>query len=94
MNPRLFSISGPLKDSSFALSTGEVAIGRDPANLLAISDPSLSRRHCMLIREGETFKIRDLESRNGTFLNGVSIKRANCIMVTRSLSAIPFLCCC
>ena len=76
MNPRLFSISGPLKDSSFALSTGEVAIGRDPANLLAISDPSLSRRHCMLIREGETFKIRDLESRNGTFLNGVSIKES------------------
>ena len=76
MNPRLFSISGPLKDSSFALSTGEVAIGRDPANLLAISDPSLSRRHCLLIREGDSFKIRDLESRNGTFLNGVSIKES------------------
>jgi pSer/pThr/pTyr-binding forkhead associated (FHA) protein len=63
VNPRLFAISGPLKDSSFALPAGEVPIGRDPANLLAISDPSLSRRHCLLNRVADTCKIRDLESR-------------------------------
>ncbi len=76
VNPRLLAISGPLKDSSFALPGGQVPIGRDPANLLAISDPSLSRRHCLLERDGEIFKIRDLESRNGTFVNGVAIKES------------------
>lgn len=74
MNSRLFATSGPLKDSSFALPGGEVPIGRDPANLLAISDPSLSRRHCLIVRDGDTFKIRDLESRNGTYVNGVAVK--------------------
>lgn len=76
MNPKLLVLAGPLKDSTFALPVGEVPIGRDPANLLAITDPALSRRHCVLLREGERFKIKDLESRNGTFVNGAAIKEA------------------
>lgn len=74
MNPRLVSIAGPLKDSSFALPTGELSVGRDAANVLAISDPSVSRRHCVVKREGNDFKIRDLESRNGTLVNGNPIQ--------------------
>ena len=76
MNPRLLVIAGPLKDSTFALPSAEIHIGRDPSNLLAISDPSLSRRHCALTRDSEGYKIRDLDSRNGTQVNGVSIKEA------------------
>src|ERR1700723_1116278 len=51
-------------------------IGRDPSNLLSISDPSLSRRHCALSRDDAGYKIRDLDSRNGTSVNGVSVKEA------------------
>jgi Nif-specific regulatory protein len=43
---------------------------------VAISDPSLSRRHCLLSREGDRFKIRDLDSRNGTFVNGVAAQES------------------
>jgi transcriptional regulator with GAF, ATPase, and Fis domain len=74
VNPRLFAISGPLKDSSFYIPPGEVPIGRDPANRLAIADPSLSRRHCLIFRSEDSFTIRDLDSRNGTFVNGVAVK--------------------
>ena len=74
MNPRLQVIAGPLKDSTFALPSGEIHIGRDPSNLLSISDPSLSRRHCALSREGDSYRIRDLDSRNGTSVNGAAIK--------------------
>ncbi len=74
VNPRLLVISGPLKDSSFLLSGSEVSVGRDSLNAVAISDPSLSRRHCLLRREGDCFTIRDLDSRNGTFVNGVAVK--------------------
>ncbi len=74
MNPRLLAIAGPLKDSTFALPSGEIHIGRDPSNLLSISDPSLSRRHCALSQDADGYKIRDLESRNGTLVNGVSVK--------------------
>jgi Nif-specific regulatory protein len=63
-----------LKDSAVALSSSEFPIGRDPSNLLSISDPSMSRRHCVIKREGERLKIRDLDSRNGTFVNGEAVK--------------------
>jgi Nif-specific regulatory protein len=76
VNPRLLAIAGPLKDSTFALPSGEIHIGRDPANLLSISDPSLSRRHCAISRDGDGYKIRDLDSRNGTLVNGVAVKEA------------------
>jgi transcriptional regulator with GAF, ATPase, and Fis domain len=76
VNPRLLAISGPLKDSTFALPSGEIHIGRDPSNLLSINDLSLSRRHCALSRDDEGYKIRDLDSRNGTSVNGVAVKEA------------------
>jgi transcriptional regulator with GAF, ATPase, and Fis domain len=73
-NPRLLAISGPLKDSTFVLSGNEVPVGRDSSNSLTISDPALSRRHCIITREGNAYRIRDLKSRNGTFVNGVAVK--------------------
>jgi transcriptional regulator with GAF, ATPase, and Fis domain len=76
VNPRLLVIAGPSKDLTFALPNGEIHIGRDPSNLLSISDPSLSRHHCALSRDGDGYKIRDLDSRNGTSVNGVAIKEA------------------
>ena len=76
MNPRLLVIAGPLKDSSFALSSAEASVGRDPANLFSINDPSLSRKHCVITREGERYGIRDLDSRNGTFVNGAAVREA------------------
>lgn len=76
MNPRLLVIAGPLKDSSFALSNAEVPVGRDPTNLFSISDPSLSRKHCVITRHGDHHAIRDLDSRNGTFVNGIAVRES------------------
>ncbi|HEY1265519.1 MAG TPA: sigma 54-interacting transcriptional regulator [Terriglobales bacterium] len=70
------ALSGPLKDSVFALPGGEVPIGRDPSNLLAITDPSLSRRHCVLVPDQGHYLVRDDHSRNGTYINGVSVTEA------------------
>ncbi|MBD0327173.1 MAG: sigma 54-interacting transcriptional regulator, partial [Pyrinomonadaceae bacterium] len=74
MNPRLVSIAGPLKGATFTLTENETSIGRESANRLCISDPSVSRRHSIIRREGEQFKINDLESLNGTFVNDVPVK--------------------
>jgi transcriptional regulator with GAF, ATPase, and Fis domain len=76
VNPRLSVVAGPYKESVFAIDQDEITIGRDPINLLAIGDPSLSRRHCVITRDGECLKIRDLDSRNGTFVNGEAVKEA------------------
>ena len=44
--------------------------------MLSISDPSLSRRHCALSRDEDGYKIRDLDSRNGTSVNGAAVREA------------------
>ncbi|HEV2861377.1 MAG TPA: sigma 54-interacting transcriptional regulator [Pyrinomonadaceae bacterium] len=74
MNPRLVFIAGPLKDTVCALGADEVSIGRDSANLLTVPDSLLSRRHCLVRPEGERFKLVDLESLNGTFVNGRPVR--------------------
>jgi len=68
-----------LADSTYFLTEAEVRVGRDPSNSLAISDLSLSRRPCLFCQEEDGYKIRDLDSRNGTFVNGgvVSERRLN-----------------
>ncbi|MGB8508158.1 MAG: FHA domain-containing protein, partial [Pyrinomonadaceae bacterium] len=73
MNPRLSVITGPLKNSVFALGGEEFSIGRDSTNQLSISDRLLSRRHCLIKREDERFIIRDLASLNSTYVNGVPV---------------------
>ena len=73
---KLLAVSGPLKDSSIALPTDEMPIGRDATNLLVINDPSLSRHHCILMHQADGCSIRDLKSRNGTFVNGTAVKEA------------------
>ena len=75
MRPRLLVIAGPSKDLTIPLPDGEATIGRDPANVVAIIDPSVSRKHCLLRREEDgRFQIKDLDSRNGTMVNGVPVK--------------------
>ena len=74
MRPRLLVIAGPSKDSVIPLPDGEATIGRDPTSAVPVIDPSVSRKHCVLRREDTRFQIKDLESRNGTLVNGVAIK--------------------
>ncbi len=74
MKPRLLAVAGPLRDATFFLGSDDVRIGRDPSNLISISDPALSRRHCVLSGRGGSYTLRDLGSRNGTYLNGVAIR--------------------
>lgn len=73
MNPRLITVSGSLKGTTFALTQDEISIGRDLANIIPINDLSVSRRHCLIKKDAQEagFRVVDLESYNGTFVNGV-----------------------
>lgn len=75
MNPRLAAIAGRLKGAVFPLAAAPVLIGRETAANLCIADPSVSRRHSQIEKEGDQFVIVDLESLNGTFINDVPVKR-------------------
>jgi len=74
MRPRLLVLSGPLKDSAIPLAEGEVTIGRDASNGIAVVDPSVSRKHCLVSWNEGRFRVRDLDSRNGTLVNGTGIE--------------------
>jgi len=75
LRPRLLVLAGPSKDSTIPLPELEATLGRDPANSVAVPDASVSRKHCLLRRdEDERFQIKDLDSRNGTLVNGRSVK--------------------
>ncbi len=50
-----------------------ITIGRAPDNTIILEDPSVSGRHAQLQRVGETYRIKDLESTNGTKVNGIPI---------------------
>ncbi len=51
----------------------EVSLGREPGNTLAVDDGYLSRRHCKVIRRSDRVSVVDLNSYNGTFVNGQRI---------------------
>ena len=74
MNPRLVAINGSLKGNTFSLDEDQVSIGRESASSISLSHSSVSRRHCLIERKGSEFVIRDLDSFNGTFVNGVPVK--------------------
>src|SRR5215471_18580357 len=73
MNAVLRSISGTLQGAVFRLGEEEVPIGRHPSNHLCISDSSVSRFHCVIKAQDGRFKVYDLESQNGTSVNGRSV---------------------
>ena len=74
MNPKLAVVAGPLKDSAFELGDEDVSVGRESSNLVSIPDSLLSRRHCIVRRVGVGHKLIDLDSLNGTFVNGKPIR--------------------
>jgi ABC-type multidrug transport system ATPase subunit len=49
---------------------GDLLIGRDPSCDLVLSNPLVSRRHARLERRSGSPVLRDLDSTNGTFVNG------------------------
>ena len=69
MQPRLLAIAGPEQGASYPLATNPFAIGRNPANQLKLSALSVSREHCVIVRQGDDFVIRDLGSHHGTLVN-------------------------
>jgi len=52
-------------------------IGSGPTADLRLSDPTVSRVHCELVSAGGRVSIKDLGSRNGTLVNGVSVMAAH-----------------
>jgi Nif-specific regulatory protein len=71
MGSRLIAVSGPLAGTTLELGADAVTLGRDRASTLHLRDLAVSREHCVIEPAGEGFRLRDLDSRHGTFVNGL-----------------------
>lgn len=73
-NPRLLAISGINNQIAWAIKDGPLFLGRDPTNHCEVRDPAVSRKHCSVSEvSGGIFEITDLDSHNGTFVNGSQV---------------------
>ena len=70
----MFKSDGSRRD--FPLRKRSLVIGRTNEVDLRIPLSSVSRRHCEVVVEGDTVKLRDLGSSNGTFHNSVRVQEA------------------
>jgi hypothetical protein len=59
--------------SSYAVSSSPLSIGRTSDCDIVVANPNVSRRHAEVWRTSEGVAIRDLNSTNGTFVNGYRI---------------------
>ena len=73
MGAVLVGTDGPSRGRLVLLGTAEVSVGRDDANSVAIDDVAASRHHFVIRPSGGRFQLMDLQSRNGTFVNGVLV---------------------
>jgi len=74
----------------WAIGDQAAAVGRDETADITVRDDTLSRRHFMIWREGDSFLIKDLNSQNGTWVDGQRVKGATlrqdvCIAAGRTL---------
>ncbi len=68
---RLFLKSqGGGEEKVYDIEAPSVVVGRDPEAGIAVDDRTLSRRHCRIYLGQDGWRLTDLGSRNGTFLNG------------------------
>ena len=65
----LHVFTGPNKGESILLGAGVISIGRAAQNTLILNDENVSQRHAEVGPRKDGYVVKDLGSRNGTFVN-------------------------
>jgi two-component system NtrC family sensor kinase len=81
----IFIVSGPEKGRCIPFEADTVVLGRAPGNDIQMKDKSISRRHLRIERRGDQYFIRDLGSKNGTFIEGARIEPEREYAVTEGM---------
>jgi hypothetical protein len=83
-NIEVWVADGGTAERRWRFEGDEFSIGGHPTNQLVLRDGAVSRFHCEVRLDGTALAIRDLDSRNGTFVDGVRVKeaylRAGCLV--------------
>ena len=73
-SPSLVVVSGSLLGTIFRLEDALTTIGRDAVNTITVNDAGVSRRHAVIERYEERVLVRDLGSKNGTYVNDEEVR--------------------
>ena len=76
MNTRLVSARGAEMDLAFALQGRRVTLGREDDNMVQLPHEKVSKHHAVMQAEKDGWVIEDLQSTNGTLVNGKPVQRA------------------
>jgi pSer/pThr/pTyr-binding forkhead associated (FHA) protein len=93
MTARLTCLTGELSGTIQEVAE-ECVIGRDPASQIVLPSGVVSGRHARIYAEGGTFYLQDLESRNGTSVDGMAVShpvklgRLNVISVAQTFDFV------
>ncbi|MHC4917281.1 MAG: protein kinase domain-containing protein, partial [Planctomycetota bacterium] len=68
--PKIIVRQGRTSGQEYDLEGEKFTMGRRKASDIPVADPKSSRNHAEIFKQGNHFYVRDLASRNGTFLNG------------------------
>ncbi len=72
--PSLFVIRGNDQGSRFEFAEGTTSLGRDASNDIQLHDTEISRRHAQIHASNDVYTVSDLNSSNGSFVNGLPIE--------------------
>ncbi len=72
--PRLTVIKGADEGKQFDLLDDHFTVGRDATNKIRLHDTEVSRRHAEFVRTADGFRVLDVGSANGTFVNGLAVR--------------------
>jgi len=70
---KLVILSQGLTGQTHELKVDKTTIGRVEDNTFSITDPSVSSHHCEVLLRGSDVVVRDLNSTNGTYINGEKV---------------------
>ncbi len=70
-------IKGYAEGMEYPIDKTRAVIGRDRDTQIALKDPLVSRQHAAILFQDGRFLLKDLDSTNGTQINGASIKEAD-----------------
>src|SRR6266568_5204022 len=65
-----------ISDVTHELVDLAITIGRGPDNTIVVNDQSISTHHAQLLLEGDTYRLKDLNSTNGTRVNSKLVTEA------------------
>ncbi len=75
--PRLLAINpAGSKPREYPLAKDESTVGSDEGNALVMAERGVSRRHAVIRRRAGRYELADLNSANGTFINGERVRAA------------------